>query len=211
MCFSKNVSLATFLTGIIGGLLCFSTGIPDYKIIGLFFMFVSLMQGIEYLIWSHQVCDDYNKNISYLGMILNHLQPVILFILLVVFSKEKFNKHKESLILLIVIYISVIVKYSLQFEKECILKDTKTNHLHYQWNSMEYNTIAYTLFLLCFIVFGLFFPNKQIGISFSILSIISYIISSFIYTNTPVVGSMWCFFASFAPMFFYILRKTKVV
>ena len=88
MCFSKDVSLATFLTGFIGGLLCFSTGVVDLKIIGLFFMFVSLMQGIEYLLWIHQTCDDYNKNISYLAMVLNHLQPVVLCILLILYNRK---------------------------------------------------------------------------------------------------------------------------
>jgi hypothetical protein len=35
-----------------------------------------------------------------------------------------------------------------------------------------------------------------------------------IYNNTPVIGSMWCFFAAFGPVFYYliyILTKTKVV
>ena len=63
----------------------FSTGINDYKVIGLIFIFFSLMQGIEYLLWSHQECDEYNKMISTLGMVLNHLQPIVLFILLYIY------------------------------------------------------------------------------------------------------------------------------
>ena len=36
------------------------------------------MQGIEFLLWKHPVCDDYHKAVSVAGMILNHLQPVVL-------------------------------------------------------------------------------------------------------------------------------------
>ena len=68
MCFSKEVSLATFIIGVLGGFLCYSVNSPDYKIIGLFFGFVSLMQGIEYLLWCHQTCDTYNKILTNAGI-----------------------------------------------------------------------------------------------------------------------------------------------
>ena len=133
MCFSKEVSLATFLTGIFGGILCISTGVPDYQIIGLFFIFISLMQGIEYLLWSHQKCDNYNIFLTYLGLILNHLQPVILFILLYMYSKDKFNKYKKIIVSILVIYIITIVLYSLQFKSQCTLKDQE-NHLYWKYH-----------------------------------------------------------------------------
>jgi len=207
MCFSKEVSLFTFLTGVIGGLLCYSTGIADYKIIGLFFAFISLMQGIEYFLWKHQICDDYNKFLSTLGMILNHLQPVVLYILLYIFNEK--IRENNALKILLLIYILVIIPYSLQFKFECTLKQNE--HLYWKWNGKKYNFETYTIFLFCLVVFGFFFPNLKVGISFSIIAFVGYILSYFIYGNSGTVGSMWCFISAFAPIIYYLLMKMNVV
>ena len=194
---------------MIGGLLCISINKPEYKIIGLFFMFVCLMQGIDYLAWSHQVCDDYNKTISKLAMIINHLQPVILCLLLYIYSRDKFNENKHIILPLIAFYVVVVTIYSLSYTQGCILKDKSTNHLEYSWNSLNYSKLVYTLFLLCFVVFGFFFPENSLGKSFSFYAILSYLISRIIYNDTPVVGNMWCFFAAFGPMLYYMYYKFK--
>lgn len=211
MCFSKNISLFTFLTGIIGGLLCYQIGTPDYKIIGLFFMFVSLMQGIEYLLWNHQICDNYNKLISSLGMILNHLQPIILCLLLFIYSKSKFNENKKLILTLITIYIVFIIPYSLKFKNQCTMKNDN-NNLNWEWNHMVNGQIVYSLFLLCLVVFGYFLPN--LGKSFSLFALLSYGISYFIYSQQHIVGQIWCMFSAFGPLLyflFYTFLKTKVV
>lgn len=202
MCFTKNVSLATFLIGVIGGLLCFSTGINDYKVIGLIFIFFSLMQGIEYLLWSHQECDEYNKMISTLGMVLNHLQPIVLFILLYIYNKEQFIKFKNILIPIILIYTIVIILYSLEFKKECTMKND--SHLKWEWNFMKYKEVVYSIFLLCLILSGLAF--KKYGLQFSLVSFFSFLLSNLIYDKTNVVGSMWCFFSVFGPWLFYLIK-----
>lgn len=199
MCFSKDISLFAFITGIIGGLLCYKVGTPDYKIIGLFFMFTSLMQGIEYLIWDHQVCDDYNKNLSKIGLVLNHLQPLILFILIYIFGK---NENKKYLSLLI-LYIIIIIPYSLQFKNECTIKN-KHNHLKWEWNDMKYHGLIYFIFLLCFITFGSLIGTNNM---FSLFVAVSYIISYEIYNKKKVIGPMWCFFSILGPYLFLFVRN----
>jgi hypothetical protein len=207
MCFSKNVSLFTFISGVIGGILCYSTGVTDYKIIGLFFIFISLMQGIEYLLWINQECNDYNKFLTKCAMILNHLQPIILFILLYIYS----SKFDNKLFLVILVYLIIIIPYSLQLnESSCTLKN-KSNHLNWEWNYMDYYYIVYTYFVICLMIFGFFFENKVYGNLFILFTLLSYSASFFIYDKTKVVGSMWCFFSVFAPLLFYIFIKTKVV
>ena len=48
------------------------------------------MQLIEYLLWKHKViCDQYNINISTVGSILNHSQPIVLYGLIKYFRKNK--------------------------------------------------------------------------------------------------------------------------
>ena len=79
MCFSAEVSLGSFIIGIVFSIiLFFQTKFQDYRIVSIFLGFVSLMQLIEYFLWKHQKCDNINKNLSYLGMILNHSQPIVL-------------------------------------------------------------------------------------------------------------------------------------
>ena len=89
MCFSANISLLAFILGIIGSILVFTLGGPSNKIISLFFAFVSSMQLIEYFLWKHQVCDNYNKLLSKIGMWLNHMQPVVLGLLVIILSQEE--------------------------------------------------------------------------------------------------------------------------
>jgi nicotinamide riboside transporter PnuC len=92
MCFSPEASIRSLLAGVFGSLLCISLGTTKDKIVGYFLGFVSLMQGIEYLLWKHQKCDNYNKVISITGMILNHLQPFILGVIVLILNPkiEKF-------------------------------------------------------------------------------------------------------------------------
>ena len=93
MCFNKELSLVSFSTGTIFSILLYQLNNITYKILGLFLGYVSLMQLIEFLLWSHQICDNYNKMISILGMILNYGQPIILAILLLTFyNQSKKNK-----------------------------------------------------------------------------------------------------------------------
>ena len=200
MCFSKEVSLVTFILGLFTSYLCYSVNTPQYKIIGLFFAFVILMQGIDYLLWKHQQCDDLNKNISTTGMLLNHLQPIILFIL-----KNVYLKTSKVEVFVLIVYLMTIIPYSLQFikDKKCTEK-SKTNHLLWKWNGLDYAEIVYIIFLITLVILSSF--NK----SFSLIIFLSFFLSYFIYHNETVVGNMWCFFAVFAPLFFYILAKTKV-
>jgi hypothetical protein len=200
MCFSKEISLITLILGLFTSYLCYSVKTPEYKIIGLFFAFVILMQGIDYLLWTHQQCDDLNKNISTVGMLLNHLQPVVLFIL-----KNIYLKTSKVDVFVLIVYLMVIIPYSLQFikNKKCTEK-SKNKHLLWKWNGLNDAEITYIIFLFTLVILGNF--NKL----FSLIIFLSFFTSYFIYNTESVTGNMWCFFAVFAPLFFYILTKTKV-
>ena len=203
MCFTKNISLFTFLSGTLGGIICYSYGTPEFKIIGLFFVFVSLMQYLEYLLWSHQICDDYNKMISKIAMIVNHLQPIVLYLLV-----ARYSKTNKMMNVLLVIYIIVISGYSKNYltGDNCTMKDSHT-HLNWEWNHQTNAEIVYLIFLICLVVFGSGIPTQFYSMVFIVIAVLSYTISSFIYSKTNSVGSMWCFFSAFAPFLFILLKK----
>ncbi len=50
-------------------------------------------------------------------------------------------------------------------------------------------------------------PDKKSGIILSGISLISYLISYFIYKSQKVIGSLWCLFASFTPVLWYGYNK----
>jgi hypothetical protein len=213
MCFSPLASLSTFLIGIIGAILCLTLGTPTDKLVGLFFGFVSSMQGIEFALWKNQTCNDMNKIISILGMVFNHLQPIVLSILILLLNHNLSTITKQIIILSTIIYAIVITAYSLQFISNdksydgCTIKN-EYNHLEWDWNGMKYRTLSYMLFL--FMLVFLFYvgtPDKKSGIILSAISLISYLISYFIYKDKKVVGSLWCLFASFTPVLWYGFNK----
>ena len=205
MCFSAEISLITFIVGIIGSLLCISLGKPIDKIIGYYFIFVSLMQCIEYLLWNHQKCDNYNRFLSILGMVLNHLQPIVLGLLILYFNK---NVSTKIMYIIMFLYLCIIIPYSIQFlnnkKLECTIKTSKNHHLIWIWNNMFFAYKIYLIFLLtlCFLIyFG--FPNRYKFIAI-LVTLISFGTSQFFYYKEGVMGSLWCFYILFITYIYYI-------
>ncbi len=182
-------------------------GSPTDKIIGGFFGFVSLMQFIEYLLWDHQICDDYHKNISNVGMWLNHLQPAVLGILVLIFGPDKYRLQTLAITGL---YFLAAVKYSLQYteDKMCTTPKKDNPHLVWNWNIMDHSYNMYLLFLgsmMALYIFGM----KKNGIIFGVLSVISLVISMLVYPRGSI-GAMWCLFAVFAPLIYLFGRGRDI-
>jgi hypothetical protein len=208
MCYSANISLLTFVSGFSFSILLTQINNNFYKLLGYFLGFVSLMQLVEYLLWKHQICDNYHKQVSLIGMILNHLQPVVLGLLTYIF----YEKNPIALGLLIITYLAVIIPYSLQFTSnlQCTTKPCTTDpHLVWQWNNMKYSKVAYSIFLATFIGIGLFGMPFNKGLLFSITAFSTYMLSSVIY-DRKVIGSLWCFWTAFMPFIIYINYKLKI-
>ncbi len=212
MCYSANASIISFSFGIIGSLLCVSLGTVTDKVIGFFMYFVSFMQGIEYLLWTHQVCDNYNKFVSILGMTLNHLQPIVLGLLVILFNTELNKLKLHWIYFFMAIYLLVIIPYSIQFLQDpkllCTIKNKETTHLQWNWNSIKYSDFVYTLFTLTFCaLFLLGLPKLKYGIYASLTSIITISTSKYFYPQKHT-GAIWCFYVVFLPAIYYLLRKT---
>ena len=208
MCFSAKASLFSFTVGIVGSLLSISLGSLKDQIVGYFFGFVSLMQGIEYLLWTHQKCDHYNRLISFLGMFLNHLQPFVLGFIILLLNKNTGNKH--WIYLLMFAYLLIIIPYSLQFfsvdkKIQCTLKNTE-NHLQWNWNLLKYNRIIYLLFLFTMsALFLIGLPPLKSGRIFALGAILTYTTSTILYKKNNV-GTLWCYYTAFLPLLYYFLN-----
>ncbi len=103
MCYSKDLSLSSLMFGIFSSLILINFGNKESastnKAIGYFFLFVSLMQLVEYFLWLDIDCKNgLNKVGSLMGPILNHLQPVVLLLLATIFL-EPTNLISTSVII----------------------------------------------------------------------------------------------------------------
>lgn len=208
MCYSKEVSIGTFLVGTFFSLAyAFSGGVSE-RILGFFLAFVSSMQAIEAIVWSHQECDAFHKGVSILGMVLNHLQPLVLGGLAVWFGTVRSPALFWSIFW---IYAISIFLYSLQYIREenlhCTTRQCGNPHLVWNWNILPYNQPIYLLFLgtMCAMAI-LGFPSRQMGVLFSLAAVTSYGLSTLLY-DRKVVGAMWCFFTAYVPVFL-VARKS---
>lgn len=217
MCYSAKVSLITFIVALIFSVMLFTVNDPNYKIIGLFLGFISLMQGIEFLLWKHQVCDTYHKSVSIMGMLLNHLQPLVLTMLLLHYNTKLSETNKKYIYALIVIYLVIMIPYSLQYvtnkNLQCTTQEPGNPHLIWNWNSMKYNEIAYVTYIIAVLILPLLgMPNKKMGKIVSGLTLITYLFSAFVYKR-QVVGALWCYYSALLPVFmygYYLTDRNKV-
>jgi hypothetical protein len=207
MCFSKEASLIALVSGIVGSALTYSLGRMFNKIIALFLGFVSLMQGIEFLLWSHQTCDSYHKNISLVGSYLNTFQPIALAIIVLLLNNR--IQYPGLLIIVTFLYSLYLWQYIAKYTTglQCTTPRKNNPHLVWNWLSLESdNTIwwAYNITLICVALLGM--PTTRQAILFSITLLGSLSITKLVYERQGV-GSVWCYFTALFPFAYYIFRK----
>jgi hypothetical protein len=160
------------------------------------------MQLIEYLLWKHPICDSFNKSVSIIGMVLNHLQPVVLAALAGLF----YFKQVPLLIGVAVAYLVVIVPYSFQFTSDLQCSERQFGatdpHLVWKWNSLQYSDFVYLVFLGAFVTVALFGMPSSEGLAFASVAVSTYTLSALVY-DRKVMGSLWCFMTAFMPALIY--------
>lgn len=191
MCFSEKASLVAFVAGMSGSLLCFLRRSPKHAIVGLFFAFVTLMQLIDYLLWRHKTCDEYNKTVSKIGMILNHLQPLVLALLIAWYLP---NANKTAIIAISLVYLTFIVPYSLKYlqNPECSIKGQNG----WAWSGMNGSSTTYTMFIACMVALSSFI-DPLIG---PFVSFFTLLLSMLLYSKQS--GAVWCFFVVAIPSWY---------
>lgn len=191
MCFNEQVSIGTYIIGMAGCLnLYFNLNL---KVEAIFFAWVVQMQLIEYFLWNNQSCNQDNINTTKTGIVINHLEPIVLWIAIILLSSHKLPIYVNILMGVFLLVTYIYTKNV--FMDKCTLKEG--SHLIWNWNQGDYAVHYYLFFLLCMnllIIYGLDNGNKL-----SMLVTGSYIISVILYYNEKSVGAMWCFFAAFAP------------
>jgi len=132
MCFSEQMSIIAFSVGMIGSILVYSLGKIYDKIVGLWIGFVSCMQLVDFFLWRNQTCNRINYITSIVGIILNHLQPIMLGIIILCVNTELSYQDIKTILWILLIYICTMVPYTWQciVKTQCTLKD---NNNHMDW------------------------------------------------------------------------------
>ena len=203
MCYSYEASLVALVVGLSGSIALFRISTINSKIVGGFLGYVSLMQGIDTVLWKHQTCDNFHKNVTSLGMVLNISQPVALALFVYLFNPYL----KYGIIILIVsgVYLLNMILFIYAFSKEshCTSPRKDDPHLVWNWTMLETKTRDWAIYLsaLCLIsIFGL--SSLRSGIMFATALIFGATTSYILYPRQSV-GSLWCFFSALSPIFLY--------
>jgi hypothetical protein len=212
MCFSKNASIASFTIGVVGSILCISLGSVMDKILGYFLLYVSLMQGIDYLLWSHLKCDNYNRIVSIIGMLLNNMQPFVFGLIILFFSPK--IRHINWFYFFIVLYLCLAIPYSLSFinnkKLQCTIKNKQTQHLDWNWNTMKYYGLVYFVFIVTSCMLSILgFPNPLYGWIFAFYIVFTYLTTTLLYSSN--IGAIWCYYSAFTPIIYYFLRRINIL
>jgi hypothetical protein len=210
MCFTKNVSLTTYLTGCILSLFLFRIPNAFYKVIGLFFLFVSHMQLVDFLLWSRQKCDAIHRSISVFGMIIHIAQPVIISLLVLYYSTTLTDTNRKLIYATLVVYIIAAIVYGRQYVPvlQCTTPRKGIQHLIWNWTHLGHNNLFFFFYLLCiFTVLYVGFTGKN-TVQFAILVIISMFLT---YLLIPSKGfsSVWCTYIIIIPAIYLFDYHTK--
>jgi hypothetical protein len=199
MCFSKEISIITYIIGIIGSILLYNkNNLRDNKILSIFFIWVIQMQMIDFILWINQECNNTNKIITKLGIIINHCEPLILYLALIYYKKISIYVH-----MYILLYLIITILYTIYvFKDKCsLVTEESAPHILWAWNSENYFMLYYLLFLITLFILMNCLDNDNMYINS--IGFASFIISVIIYYKKKSIGAIWCFIAAFVPWIIY--------
>lgn len=209
MCYSKKLSLQSFAFGIMSSLLLIYYGNEKSSktniTIGIFFMFVSIMQLLEYLLWSDIECTNgQNKFASTVGPLFNHFQPVVLLVLSSYYLQSNGIISNDLLILINILYFSYVMHQYYNYvsnKKNGCVKLNEQKHLDWNWK-YDFNYFWYHMIMIINITN--FLNNKNL-----IASIISSYVLLLISINkfNKNIGEFWCLMVTGVPLLNIFMQK----
>jgi hypothetical protein len=205
MCWNEKVSWTTFIFGSIiniFNILYFKT--KTIIQISIVIQWLLLMQLFEALAWRDQNCGLLNKTATKGALIANLTQPLLVYLVFVNNSNNSNNKIlATSIITLYIIYILYKLKTT-KTNYNCLTTSEKCKHLDLSWWS-DINGFIYCIALFSMIL--LLIKPFNLAIIIALYIAIALIASIMFYGCS--VGSIWCWFVSFAPLLitFYGLFK----
>jgi hypothetical protein len=206
MCYNKEVSIGTYILGLAG---CYNLYVNyNYKIEAIFFAWIVQMQLIEYVLWENQSCNDINKSTTKIGVLVNHTEPIVLWLAILFLSTKELPNYVNLLMIAFVIITIFYTKYVL--DDNCTtVTPSSSPHLMWKWNYQDYFQIYYPFFLLCLNLLAI--NGIENGYYLAIIITLAFMISKIIYDKKKVIGAMWCFIAAFVPWAIPMIYESNMI
>lgn len=217
MCYSLEQSKIVFTVNIFTCyILYIYKNSPTYKILALFFLYIGLMQFFDIIFWENQnIKDEKQEKINYIttkiAMIVNFLQPIVLAILIYLFT-GKLGKLSQIVIIIFTIFITYFTiltykKINYTVVNEISVKYTNEMKPYLNWPWLSKINVSFIIFFLIN-YFILFYENFKYPLNiFSIfIGGLSFILSAYYYKRT-LIGRFWCKVVAFMPIFFILFDK----
>jgi hypothetical protein len=182
MCWNAEVSLNTFIYGLIAAVIvaCINT-IPIINV--LIVLSITLMQLYEYFAWTN-IHDE--KKIYYLSW----FGPLIIILQLLLINYA-FLEGIERIIAIIFIFILTIIGYwYIYTNNKLYMKRGENGHLIWGWADVPEILLILILFLY---LYPASIKENKIPLVFGIVSIS---ISMYNYYKWKTWGSMWCYYCN---------------
>ena len=210
MCYSKNLSLLSFIFGITASLSLIKFGNERSKntntniVIGYFCMFVSIMQFIEYIIWSDIECvNGYNKFASIIGPLFNKMQPVIFYLLAYNYIDSNNALPNNILNIIITLYTSYVIIQFISYIESGIMCTTINDQGHLDWYwKYDFNYVLYHLLML--LVCVNYIDNVYIATAIG-LSYLLFVMSIFYFNKN--IGEIWCLMITGIPLVILLIQR----
>lgn len=209
MCFSEELSLTSLSFGIIASLALINFGNKEStntnKAIGYFFIFVTLMQLVEYFLWIDKDCViGYNYVGSVVGPVLNNLQPVIMLLFARIYMESAHIISDETLMLANGLYLIYMIYKYIEYatnESNLCVETNEYGHLNWTWKK-DFNYLFY--FIISFINLINYYQNAN----FMIVFIVSYLILILsIFKFDKNIGEFWCLMVTGVPVVALFAQK----
>lgn len=215
MCYTKNASVGGLITGLASSIALITLGDEKYKsqnlAIGLFFILVSFVQLVDYMIYIDPNCKTgSNQLASYIGPLLTAFQPTILFFLyLLLLNKSKiYNQHTNFFIAINVLYtLALYVMYSQFVLNEDLCSHMVKGRPKWAWSKgpfYNFTFFAYPLMLIINIIAVWNISNFYVNLAIVIVLIL-YLMTKI---NYPFhVPEFWCYFSNSVPLLILVIQK----
>jgi hypothetical protein len=208
MCFSAHVSITAYLAGVLGSLrLWLAAGRPAEA---AFYAWVVHMQLVEYFLWQSQPCQTaqqvrLNKGVSQVGVIVNHLELIVLWLAVSRFSRHRLPLWLDAFMLAFVAASMAYTGMVLPGVKCTTVTEESAPHLHWRWNEGHGAAAYYSSFLIALVLLSLYGLGNKHGIANALAILLSFGASYAVYGDKHAIGAVWCLAASTAPWLLSLL------
>lgn len=196
MCYTFKASIANGIISLVTSMLVYAnTTNKVVKSLALFFLFVSLMQWYDAIFW---MTDKTNVNYFFtkIAMITNHLQPIILYLL--ISQNVKMNSMTQVSLIAYMIYALVYSIYAFYTIDYTVVTELSSPALDWKWNNLPGSEMMYFLLLTVFTLVSLNIPGI-LSIVMLVLNFGSFFFSYYTFKRENI-GQMWCILAAYAPL-----------